>query len=175
MWKNQDDATAKRLEFSSKKPEAPSEEPLGEELIEGYVNDTQSETGKSMAGPPRILAEPHQPSVPATSITPYPANMAAYTEAVNEFTKNATAFIEQLPLLSKAREAYDRAMKASAELRKVLDNGDEDLRALMTQLAQVLDGQVARPIPEKKKPELAKREAIRGTDDEGTRSWNAFP
>jgi len=69
MWKNQDDATAKRLEFSSKKPEAPSEEPLGEELIEGYVNDTRSETGKSMAGP-RILAEPHQPSMPATSITP---------------------------------------------------------------------------------------------------------
>jgi hypothetical protein len=175
MWKNQDDATAKRLEFSSKKPEAPSEEPFGDELSEGYVNDTQSETRKSMAGPPRILAEPHQLSVPATSIAPYPANMAAYTEAVNEFTKNATAFIEQLPLLSKAREAYDRAMKASAELRKVLDNGDEDLRALMTQLAQVLNGQVARPIPEKKKPELAKLEAMRGTDDEGTRGWNAFP
>lgn len=175
MWKNQDDATAKRLEFSSKKSDVPSQDLLGEELSEDYANNSESETGKSMAGPPRILAEPHQPSMPATSISAYPANMAAYTEAVNEFTKNATAFIEQLPLLSKAREAYDRAMKASAELRKVLDNGDEDLRALMTQLAQVLDGQVVRPIPEKKKPELAKLEAIRGTEDEGTRSRSAFP
>jgi hypothetical protein len=174
MWKNQDDATAKRLEFGSKNPEAPSEEPLGDELSEGYLNNPQSEKGKSMAGP-RILAEPHQPSMPATSIAPYPANMAAYTEAVNEFTKKATAFIEQLPLLSKARESYDRAMKASAELRKVLDDGNEDLRALMTQLAEVLNGQVGRPIPERKKPELAKLEAIRSVDDEGGRSRNAFP
>ncbi len=44
--------------------------------------------------------------------------MATYSEAVDEFTKNASVLIEQLPLLSKARDAYEQAMKASAELRK---------------------------------------------------------
>ena len=99
----------------------------------GVYLDSQSEKGKSAVGPQAVVADvSHQPSTTAT--------MAAYTEAVNEFTRNATAFIEQLPLLSKARDAYDQAMKASAELRKVLDTGEEDLRSLMTQLAQVLNG-----------------------------------
>jgi len=34
-----------------------------------------------------------------------PTTMATYTEAMNEFTKNANAFIEQLPLLNKAPNA----------------------------------------------------------------------
>jgi hypothetical protein len=84
---------------------------------------------------------------------------------VNEFTRNATKFIEQLPLLTNARDAYDRAMRANAELRKVLDAGEGDLRALMTQLAQVLNDHVVKPDSEKKKPELARLEATRGTEE----------
>jgi hypothetical protein len=100
--------------------------------------------------------------------------MAAYTEAVNEVTKNATAFIEHLPLLTKARDAYDRAMKASAEMRRVLDSDEEHLRALMTQLAQVLNDHVVKPAAEKKRPELAKLEATRGTE-QGVPDLKRFP
>jgi hypothetical protein len=82
--------------------------------------------------------------------------MATHTEAVNEFTRNATAFIEHLPLLAKARESYEQAMKVSADLRKVLDVGEESVRSLMTELEQVLN-----PTPDKKKPEPMKVEAIR--------------
>lgn len=167
MWKKQDDAMGSPLELGSKQmPEWPSDS-VSEALLEVYLN-SQAEKGKSTAGPQRVLPAEvhHQPSTPTT--------MEAYTEAVNEFTKNATAFIEQLPLLTKARDAYDQAMKASAELRKVLDAGEEDLRALMTQLAEVLNDHVVKPAPDKKKPELAKLEAIRGID-EGTTGVKAFP
>jgi hypothetical protein len=106
----------------------------------------------------KFFTEGHyQPSPPGT--------MATYTEAVNEFTKNATAFIEQLPLLTKARDAYEQAMRASAELRKVLDAGEENLRTFMTQLEQVVNVHVGKPVPDKKKPEPAIVEEIRGTDE----------
>ncbi len=77
-----------------------------------------------------------------------PTTMATYTEAMNEFTKNANAFIEQLPLLNKARNAYEQAMRANAELRKLLDTGEENLRALMTRLEQIVS-----PASEKRRPE----------------------
>jgi len=89
-----------------------------------------------------------------------PTTMATYTEAMNEFTKNANAFIEQLPLLNKARTAYEQAMRANAELRKLLDTGEENLRALMTRLEQIVS-----PASEKRRPEPAKVEAIRGTEE----------
>jgi hypothetical protein len=66
-----------------------------------------------------------------------PVTLGAYTEAVNKFTKSASAFIEHLPLLAEARRAYEEASRASAELRRVLDAGDENLRALMSHLEQM--------------------------------------
>ena len=110
------------------------------------------------SGPQKSFTEGHyQPSPPAT--------MATYTEAVNEFTKHGTAFIEQIPLLTKARDAYEQAMRASAELRKVLDADEENLRTFMTQLEQVVNVQVGKPAPDKKKPEPVKVEAMRETDE----------
>ena len=144
MWKKQDDGIGTPIEFGTKEVSDSSSGLVDEDLEAGPT-----------PGPQRVLAEVQQSSKSAT--------MAAYTEAVNEFTRNATAFIDQLPLLTKARDAYDRAMKANAELRKVLDGGEEDLRSLMTQLAQVLNDHVVKPGSEKKKPELAKLEATRGT------------
>lgn len=146
MWKKLDNGAGTPMEFGSRQVPEPHPELVDEEL-----------EADPTSGPQRISAESQQPSKSAT--------MAAYTEAVNEFTRNATAFIEQLPLLTKARDAYDRAMKANGELRKVLDNGEEDLRSLMTQLAQVLNDHVVKPGSEKKKPELAKFEATRATPE----------
>jgi|SRR5271167_857353 len=94
--------------------------------------------------------------------------MATYVDAVEEFRESATAFIQHLNLLAQARDAYQQAMTASAELRAVLDSGDENLRTLMTQLEQALDLHTGTPVSDKKKPEPVKVEAIKtGTDGAG--------
>jgi hypothetical protein len=96
---------------------------------------------------------------PSTTVT-----MATYAEAVSEFTKNATACIGFLPLISKARDGYEQAARASAELRKVLDAGEENLRTVMTQLEQAISVHVLKSTGESKKPEAAKVEPIRGNN-----------
>jgi hypothetical protein len=65
-------------------------------------------------------------------------------------------------------------MRASAELRKVLDADEENLRTFMTQLGQVVNVQVGKPAPDKKKPDPVKLEAIRETD-ESTGGVKTFP
>ena len=67
---------------------------------------------------------------------PTRTTMTTYREALDEFTRNATALIEHIPQFTKAREAYEQALRTSSELRDVLDIGDQTLRALMTQLEQ---------------------------------------
>jgi hypothetical protein len=90
--------------------------------------------------------------------------MATYMDAVEEFRESATAFIQQLNLLAQARDAYQQAMTASAELRSVLDAGDDNLRTLMTQLDQALDLHTGKPATDKKRPELVKVEVKTGTE-----------
>jgi hypothetical protein len=163
MWKKQDDAMGAQPDFASK--ERPDLASLGDALVESLVNDQFKKENFAVV-PQKVLAEVHhEPSWSST--------MTTYIGAVNEFTKNATAFIEQLPLLTKARDAYEQATKASAELRKVLDAGEENLRTLMTQLEQGVSIQRVNLAPDKKNPEPAKVERMRGTDQgEGrARRW----
>ena len=163
MWKKQDDAMGAQPDFASK--EKPDLASLGDALVESLVNDQFKKENFAVV-PQKVLAEVHhEPSWSST--------MTTYIGAVNEFTKNATAFIEQLPLLTKARNAYEQATKASAELRKVLDAGEENLRTLMTQLEQGVSIQRVNLAPDKKNPEPAKVERMRGTDQgEGrARRW----
>jgi hypothetical protein len=163
MWKKQDDAMGAQPDFASK--ERPDLASLGDALVESLVNDQFKKENFAVV-PQKVLAEVHhEPSWSST--------MTTYIGAVNEFTKNATAFIEQLPLLTKARNAYEQATKASAELRKVLDAGEENLRTLMTQLEQGVSIQRVNLAPDKKNPEPAKVERMRGTDQgEGrARRW----
>jgi|SRR6266853_355275 len=154
MWKKQDDAMGAQPDFASK--ERPDLASLGDALVESLVNDQFKKENFAVV-PQKVLAEDHHE--PSSSST-----MTTYIGAVNEFTRNATAFIEQLPLLTKARDAYEQAMKASAELRKVLDAGEENLRTLMTQLEQGVSIQRVKAAPDKKNPEPAKVERMRGTD-----------
>jgi hypothetical protein len=100
--------------------------------------------------------------------------MATYLDAVEDFRKSATAFMQHVDLLAQARDAYQQAITASAELRTVLDAGDENLRTLMTQLEQALNLHMARPVLDRKKPEPVKVEAIKG-NGEGTVAVRAFP
>jgi hypothetical protein len=164
MWKKQDDAVDAQTEFASKQMPESALESDGESLNKAYH---QAEKGKFAVGPQTFFTEGHSQTSP-------PPTMATYNEAVNELTKNATAFIEQLPLLAKARDAYEQAMRASAEQRKVLDAGDENLRSFMTQLEEVVNVHVGKPVPDKKKPEPVKVEAIRGTD-QSTGGVKTFP
>jgi hypothetical protein len=154
MWKKQDNAMGAQPDFASK--ERPDLASLGDALVESLVND-QFKKENFVVVPQKVLAEDHHEASSSSTMT-------TYIGAVNEFTRNATAFIEQLPLLTKARDAYEQAMKASAELRKVLDVGEENLRTLMTQLEQGVSIQRVKLAPDKKNPEPAKVERMRGTD-----------
>ena len=153
MWKKQDDAVGAQPDFASK--ERPDLTSLGDALVESLVNDQFKKENFAVV-PRRFL--------PKAIMSHSSSTMTTYIGAVNEFTRNATAFIEQLPLLTKARDAYEQAMKASAELRKVLDAGEENLRTLMTQLEQGVSIQRVKLAPDKKNPEPAKVERMRGTD-----------
>jgi hypothetical protein len=160
MSKKQDDDVGAQPEFSSK--QTPDLASLGDGLVESLINDQFKKENFAVV-PQRVPAEDHNQPLPSPT-------METYTEAVNEFTKNATAFIEHLPLLTKARGAYEEAMRASAEMRKILDAGEENLRTLMTQLEQRVNVHGVKPAPDKKNPEPAKVERIRGTN-EGAFRW----
>jgi hypothetical protein len=155
MWKKQDDAMGAQPESDSKQTR--ELESLGDALIESLI-DSRFEKRDFPVSPQKVLAEDHHQSSS-------PATMTTYTEALNEFTKNATAFIEQLPLLTKARDAYEQAIRAGAELRKVLDTGEENLQTLMTQLEQAVNVYGVKSALDRKRREPAKVEAIRGTDE----------
>lgn len=161
MWKKQDDgANAELPQVTSKEmfetPEM-SLESASEALIEVYRN-RKPENPSIAVGPQKVPTS--QPSVPTT--------MATYSEAMSEFTKNANVLMEQLPLLNKARDAFEQAMRASSELRRELDAGDEHLRSVMSYLEQALDAK-----PDRKKPEPAKVGMI-GANNQSARI-NRFP
>jgi exonuclease VII small subunit len=111
----------------------------------------------------------------SVGMQPAPTTMATYNEAVEKFSKSATAFMQQLQHLTQAREAYQQAMTASAELRNLLDAGDAALRSLVSELEQAISVNLGNPAaPDKKKPELVKVEAIRG-NGESTDTIAVFP
>jgi hypothetical protein len=146
----------------STRPELASEEKpdlaaLGDALVQSLIND-EFKKGNLAVVPQRVPSEDQSSPSPS-------ASMKAYTGAVDEFTKSANSFIEQLPLLATARAAYEEAMRASAEIRKVLDAEEQNLRTLMTQLEQGLSVHDAKPTPDKKSPEPAKVERVRATDE----------
>ena len=160
MWKKQDDAVGAQPDFDSKL--TPDLASAGDALVESLMNDQFKKKNFAVV-PQKILAEDHDQPLPSPT-------MKTYTEAVNEFTKNASAFIKQLPLLTKARSAYEEAMRAGAEMREVLDAGEESLRTLMTQLEQEVNVHGAKLAPDKRNPEPAKVERMRGTDEGGDRA-----
>lgn len=90
-----------------------------------------------------------------------PASMATYSEAVDEFSKQATEFLTYMPLLTKARDAYQRAMAVSAEVRSMLDAGDRTLQTLMTQLEESVSVHLNKASADKKKPESVKAESMK--------------
>ena len=103
--------------------------------------DADTWKSENEAGPPRL-----------------PSSMTTYSEAVEEFSKHTTEFLACIPLLIKARDAYQRAMAVSAEVRSMLDAGDGTLRTLMAQLEDAVANHVGKTLSDRKKPESVKAE-----------------
>jgi hypothetical protein len=87
--------------------------------------------------------------------------MKTYTEATSEFAQHASALMEHLPRLAKVRAAYQEALRASAEMRKILDAGDEKIRTLMNQLEQGMSAHNLKSFADRKIPEPARIERTR--------------
>lgn len=161
MWRKQDD-----VEGGQPKQQSDATRLLGDVLSQLPGKDDLENRN---VGVPLNAAHGEPTSPPLSSPT-----MNTYTAAVKEFTTNATAFIEYLPLLAKARSAYEEAMRASTEMRKALDAGDENLRTLMAQLEQRTNFQELKSAPDKKRPEPAKVERVK-TIDEGAARTSRWP
>jgi len=95
---------------------------------------------------------------------------ATYAEGMNQFSRSARAFMEQVHLLTEARTAYQEAMAVGTELRNRLDAGERTLRDLMTQLEQVVSAHLGEPPLDGKKPDLVKGENTR-SNSQATGTW----
>jgi len=102
-----------------------------------------------------------------------PGSMKTYSEAVDEFSKHTSEFLACIPVLIKAREAYQRAMAVSAEVRSMLDAGDGTLRTLMAQLEDSVAIHLGKTPSDRKKPETVKVEP--SSRDLGGTSESARP
>ncbi|HKR84294.1 MAG TPA: hypothetical protein VJS37_08970 [Terriglobales bacterium] len=159
MWKMQNDAESAQPERAFPLRQRPDLSSDGDALVKHLMNEQFQQVD---------FAAPEKASIEDSHHVASP-NMKKYAEAVAEFTKNATAFIEQLPLLTKARGAYEEAMRASAEMRRVLDASDENLRILMSKLEQNTNLQELKSAADKKPPEPARVETLKATDNGGER------
>jgi exonuclease VII small subunit len=100
--------------------------------------------------------------------------LASYTEAMNQFTKYATAFMDHVHLLTEARDAYEDAMTTSRALRNSLDASDQTLRSLMIQMEQVINAHLGEVAPERR-PELLRVEATRTNGQSAGNAVRALP
>jgi len=183
MWNKQDDSARTQPDFVARdiapndlvSDDAPDLASLGDALIRPLMDD-QLKKGSFPAPSTMVSGESHALPAQAPPAQVMPAHvppaqvpllssptMKTYTEATSEFAQHASALIEHLPRLAKARAAYEEALRASAEMRKVLDAGDEKIRTLMNQLEQKMGVYNLKALADKKIPEPAKIEKMRTT------------
>jgi flagellar biosynthesis chaperone FliJ len=94
-----------------------------------------------------------------------PGSMATYNEAVDEFSKQAAELLAHMPVLTKARDAYQRAMKVSAEIRSMLDARDANLQRLMAQLEEAVAVHSGKTSSDKEKAESVRVEPTQATSE----------
>ena len=87
--------------------------------------------------------------------------LMAYEEAVKEFSESATEFLEHVPLLTQAWDAYQRASAASTQLREILDRGDETLQNCVAQIQQTLNIPLVKTASDERRLEALKVETIK--------------
>ena len=99
--------------------------------------------------------------------------MSRYSSAAERFRNIAGQVIEQLHNLSQAREAYQKAITASAKLRASLNAGDEILRLLMSNLERALNLSARKPMLDEKESEGLEGETSKPAE-EGSSSRKKF-
>src|SRR5256885_14327876 len=128
MWKKLDN-------FASPRTDATANESLDANLTgEGAgLQDDPWQIGNSereeLEGGPEFDGVSEKSVPQAVAEQAPPVTLGAYTGAVTKVTKSAHTFSEHLPHVADARRAYGETSRASGELRRVLDAGDENLRA----------------------------------------------
>jgi hypothetical protein len=96
---------------------------------------------------------------PRETSKPVEGNMRAYTSAVERFRNSIIHFIQHLDYLAQARDAYEKAVTASAKLRAALEAGDETLQILMTNMERALGVSISKAAPDEKESDTAERES----------------
>jgi uncharacterized protein YdaU (DUF1376 family) len=89
--------------------------------------------------------------------------MTTYVEAADEFARSAKEFLLHVHLLSRSWDSYQQALAASAELRRVLDTSDENLRMVMAQLEEGVSSLSGKSVPSERKPEDLKAEVMKAS------------
>jgi hypothetical protein len=84
---------------------------------------------------------------------------------IDEFSKHAIELLANIPVLTKARDSYQRAKMVSAEVRSILDAGDANLQNLMAHLEEAVAVQLGKPSSDKKKPESVRAESTQATSE----------
>jgi exonuclease VII small subunit len=166
MWNKQDDSARTQPDLVARdlasndvvSDDTPDLASLGDALIRPLMDD-QLKKGSFPAPSRTVSGETH--ALPAQAPLLSSPTMKTYTEATSEFAQHASALMEHLPRLAKARAAYEEALRASAEMRKVLDAGDEKIRILMSQLEQKLSAHNLKPFADQKIPGPAKIERMK--------------
>ncbi|HZQ96637.1 MAG TPA: hypothetical protein VFA67_16625 [Candidatus Sulfotelmatobacter sp.] len=189
MWKKLENFAGSRPDLNSNQAPNSNETPeqRAESEDDAWLMDTIKGEDRELAErefEPGRQADTAPPSTETGEARPEveqapPVTLGAYTEAVTKFTRSASAFIEHLPLLAEARKAYEEATRASTELRRVLDSGDENLRTLMTHLEQMANIHlvhvpVVRSISEKRPAEPSRLGPVRA-GEEGKGGIKRFP
>jgi hypothetical protein len=85
-------------------------------------------------------------------------NLSAYVSAAEMFRSSAARFIQHLHHLVQARDLFQQAITASAELRVKLDAGDNNLQKLMTQMEHELDIPTRKPSPDEQEADTVEQE-----------------
>ena len=77
------------------------------------------------------IPEKHEPKIAGEERHSREPMFVQYAEALEKCTKSAAEFIRCASLLSEARQAYEKLMAASDEIRRALDSDEQQVRALM--------------------------------------------
>ena len=114
MWKKLDD-------FASVPPKPSPSSQDGDSVTQVLMNAIRDSS----------YTKKEEETGPEPKADPYEHTFQEYAEAVDQFTKSAKEFIRYAPLLSEARQAYEKLRTASERIRRSLESDEKQFRTLM--------------------------------------------
>lgn len=160
MWKKLEDLASAPSKPSSANPEEDSVT----QMLMSAIRDSGQEK----------LQQPQQIDDPQRKMSGNEQTFQEYSEAVDKFTRSAREFIRCAPLLSEARQAYEKLRSTSEQIRRSLDSDEQQFKILMglaQDQANVHLAPAESPL-ERKPPEPSKPEPFIVNSD---KKMNNFP